>query len=93
MTGEVFRRLDIFGLELPTFNLKGRDKVQTRIGGVVSILIGLLVLMYASLKFSHLVDRHNPVINSFYKENYYESGEGIDLAERNVKIAFTVEDS
>ena len=25
-------------------------------------------------------------------ENYYESGQGIDLKERNVKIAFTVED-
>ena len=71
MTGEVFRRLDIFGQDLPTFILKGRDKVQTRIGGVVSILIFILVLMYASLKFSHLVDRHNPVMNSFYKENYY----------------------
>ena len=49
--------------------------------------------MYAILKFTHLVDRHNPVINSFFKENYYESGEGIDLVERNVKIAFTIEDT
>ena len=49
--------------------------------------------MYASLKFSHLVERHNPAMNSFYKENYYESGEGIDLDERNVKIAFTIEDT
>ena len=71
MTGEVFRRLDIFGQNLPTFILKGKDKVQTRIGGVVSILIGILVLMYACLKFSHLIDRHNPVMNSFYKEDYY----------------------
>ena len=49
--------------------------------------------MYASLKFSHLVDRHSPVWSSFYKENYYESGEGIDIVERNVKLAFTIEDS
>ena len=48
--------------------------------------------MYASLKISHLVEKHGPVLNSFYKENYYESGEGIDLVERNVKLAFTVED-
>ena len=51
MTGEVFKRLDIFGLELPKFILKGKDKVQTRIGGVFSILIFILVLAYASLKF------------------------------------------
>ena len=49
--------------------------------------------MYASLKFSHLIDKHNPNINSFYQENYYESKEGIDLVERNVKIAFTIEDT
>ena len=49
--------------------------------------------MYASLKFTHLVTKHNPQTNSFYKENFYESGEGIDLEERNVKLAFTVEDT
>ena len=49
--------------------------------------------MYASLKFTHLVTKHNPQTNSFYKENFYESGEGIDLEERNVKLAFTIEDT
>ena len=93
MTGEVFRSLDIFGKDLPTFILKGKSKVQTRLGGVISILIGILILMYASLKLTHLLDKHNPVMSSFYKENYFESGEGIDLQERNVKIAFTIEDT
>ena len=32
-------------------------------------------------------------MNSFYKENYYESGEGINFEERNLKLAFTVEDT
>ena len=49
--------------------------------------------MYASLKFSHLIDKHNPATNSFYKENYYEGGEGIDLEAYNVKLAFTIEDT
>ena len=93
MTGEVFRSLDFFGKDLPSFILKGQRRVKTRIGGVVSILIFILIIMYASLKFSHLVDKHNPVTNSFYKENYYGSKEGIDLVERNVKIAFTIEDT
>ena len=53
----------------------------------------IVVLLYASLKFSHLIDKHNPVMNSFYKENYYESLEGIDLSERKVKLAFTIEDT
>ena len=32
-------------------------------------------------------------MNSYFKENFYESGEGIDLEERNIKIAFTIEDT
>ena len=32
-------------------------------------------------------------MNSYYVENYWEDGEGIDLDERNVKIAFTIEDT
>ena len=32
-------------------------------------------------------------MNSYYKENYWPDGEGIDLDERNVKIAFTIEDT
>ena len=63
MTGEVFRRLDIFGQDLPTFNLKGKDKVLTRIGGVVTIIISITVLMYAGIKFQHLVTRDNPVMS------------------------------
>ena len=52
-----------------------------------------MVLNYASLKFSHLIDKHNPNINSFYQDDYYESKEGVDLVNRNVKIAFTIEDT
>ena len=32
-------------------------------------------------------------MNSFYQENYYQSREGIDFVERNLKIAFTIEDT
>ena len=67
--------------------------MSTRIGGFASIVMFIVVLLYASLKFSHLIDKHNPVMNSFYKENYYESQEGIDLSERKVKLAFTIEDT
>ena len=52
MTGELFRNLDSFGQSLPKFILKGRDKIQSRLGGVVTIIIYIYVLMYASLKFS-----------------------------------------
>ena len=91
MTGEIFKNMDAFGESLPTFILKGRKKVQTRIGGVTTILICTVVLMYAGLKFSHLIDKHNPVMSSYFKEDYYASGEAVDLSERNFRMAISVE--
>ena len=72
MTGEVFKNIDVFGESLPTFILKGRDKVTTRTGGVATIMITIIALMYAALKFSHLVDKHNPMMSSYFKEDYYK---------------------
>ena len=93
MAGEVFRGLDFFGETLPKFILKGKEKVQTRVGGVATILIGLVVLMYAGFKFSHLITRHNPVMFTYYKDNLYShNSESINLSARKFRIALTVED-
>ena len=51
MTGEYFRSLDSFGQSLPKFIIKGRDKAQSRLGGVITIIIYIYVLMYATFKF------------------------------------------
>ena len=77
---------------MPTFILKGRDKVQTRTGGVATIVITIIALMYAALKFSHLTDKHNPMMSSYFKEDYYKSEDLINLSERRVRLAFTIED-
>ena len=59
-TGRVLERFDAFGSKLPPFNLKGKTKVHTRLGGIVSLLIMSVTLMYGSIKFMHLLSRHNP---------------------------------
>ena len=92
MTGEVFKTIDVFGESLPTFILKGRDKVQTRTGGVATIVITIIALMYAALKLSHLIDKHNPMMSSYFKEDYFKSEDLINLSERKVRLAFTIED-
>ena len=60
MTSEVFKSFDVFGKSLPTFILKGRKEMKTFLGGFVSILVFLVILMYATLKFTHLALKHNP---------------------------------
>ena len=55
--------LDIFGIPIPSFNLKGRMSVQTGTGGVVSFIILLIMVLYASLKFIHLIEKENPNVS------------------------------
>ena len=44
--------LDLFGKEVPKFNLKGETHVNTSVGGLISVAIMVLALVYTSRKFS-----------------------------------------
>ena len=39
MSNGIFKRLDTFGRDLPTFEIKGKDKVKTQVGGFTTLLI------------------------------------------------------
>ena len=89
-TGEVFKKIDTFGYPLPNFNLKGNEKVTTIVGGFCTLIILLTVFMYGTLKFSNLITKPSPIINSYFAENEM-TGVSLNLNERNYKLAFTVE--
>ena len=55
--------MDIFGIDVPTFNVKGETKVMTVTGGLVSFGVGIIFFIYATLKLSHLMDKYNPNIS------------------------------
>ena len=81
-------------MPVPTFNIKGQDRVTTRTGGVVTLLILATVLLYAVIKFNHLHTRHNPYMSSFLTD--ITKTDSINLDEephyKQFKIAFSVED-
>ena len=89
-TGEAFRTLDAFGEKLPTFNIKGSDRVNTIAGGVLSIVLYMTVFMYSMIKLGHLVSKHNPNISTYYKDKEMY-GRSLNLNERKFRFAFTVE--
>ena len=93
MISELLRGLDAFGQSLPKFILRGKDRMQSRLSGVVTLIINLCVLMFATLKFSYFITRNKPTMFSYLKDNDYSiNGEEINLSERNFKIAVTIED-
>ena len=87
----VFKRLDIFGVDLPTFNIKGESKVMTVSGGLLSFFVGIVFFIYGSLKLSHLLDKYNPSISELKEINFYDSSERLVLDDFGFRIAFAVE--
>ena len=56
------REIDIFGQKIPTFNIKGKDRVQTAIGGILTALIISVTIGYAISKLHDLIIRADPNI-------------------------------
>ena len=83
--------MDSFGKEVPSFNLRGQEKVNTIVGGFVSILILIIIFLYANLKLTQLITGANPVISQQIVEDYYGPKDEFNLNENNIRFAFTVE--
>ena len=82
---------DFFGKPVPTFNIRGKHRVSTTIGGYVSTICMVLVLIYATIKFIDLYNRNNPVINENIIKNYYGNEDVINLYENGFRMAFAIE--
>ena len=89
-TGEVFKKIDAFGSPLPSFNIKGKETITTIVGGFCTLILFFTIFSYGALKFSNLITKPSPIINSYFAEN--ETGNSVvNLNEHNFKFAFTVE--
>ena len=58
--GDFLENIDSFGEPLPVFNVKGRDTIQTRCGGLLTLAIILVVVLYGAVKLEHLLSKYNP---------------------------------
>ena len=45
-----FRKVDKFGQPIPAFNVNGKDKVKTAVGGFLTLAVLALVLIYFLIK-------------------------------------------
>ena len=64
--------------------------MNTIVGGICSLALYMTLLMYASIKFNHLVTKHNPNISSFELVDEL-IGQSINLNKQNFRFAFTIE--
>ena len=83
--------IDIFQIGLPSFNMRGRTRIPTIFGAILSFLIFNLIMVYFALKFQHLINRHNPQIASYEEQNAIDSSFIFNFKENNYRFAFAVE--
>ena len=84
------KKIDIFGGQVPSFNIHGQKTIQTIPGAIATIVIAILTLSFGILKFEHLVRRKNPVINE--TTSVLAEGSIQQLSDKNIAMAFAVED-
>ena len=86
------RDLDNFGRQIPAFNIKGKDSVNTVVGGFLSFAIMTVTLGYAIGGIVDLINREDPIINENIVQDYYglTDLDGLNLKESNQKMAIAV---
>ena len=63
--------MDIFGAPVPSFNIKGEGKIGTITGGLCSFLLGVIALLFASLKLQIMLARTDTVTTITERDGFY----------------------
>ena len=60
--GDSLKKLDLFGASVPSFRLNKKDKVHSCVGGCLTLMLFSITLLFALVKFEHLMLHKNPSI-------------------------------
>ena len=74
-----------------SFNIGGKTVIKTKCGGIITCLIIALMAAYAAMKFSHLLERHNPNLSQYTETNIFDDNDRLNLNEINFRLAFSIE--
>ena len=55
----------MFGRPIIGFNVRGQKDVKTNVGAFATMVIAIIVLLFACIKFIELNDKKNPVISQY----------------------------
>ena len=86
----LLKKFDLFAAPLPGFNIGGETTVQSNTGGLVSISILSVTLLFALLKLQDLLTKHNPTISSFVEEDAFGPSDKFDTGHDDFMMAFAL---
>ena len=85
------KNVDMFGAPVPTFNLGGKNQVQTSFGALVSMIIMSLVFMFSLMKLEGLLMKKRPDVVSFVDEEAITSDYLYNTRDEPFMMAFSAE--
>ena len=83
--------MDLFAEPVPNFNIRGKTKVSSVLGSILSAILLLIVLFYGANKFTFLLERRNPTISSYAERGAVTKNDKINLRDENLRFAFGIE--
>ena len=57
--------MDLFGRPVPGFKINGHERVNTTTGGLITLLMMSILILFGLLRLQHLLTHHNPTINTY----------------------------
>ena len=87
----MFRQVDHFSKEIPSFNLKGETNVTTLLGSIFTTLIVLVTLSYSLMKFEKVMTGRNADVTVFTELGHISADEKVNLNDISFRMAFVVE--
>ena len=87
----ILEATDLYQEQLPSFNLRGRKTIPSLAGALVSLLVYLIVFLYAYKNLGRLLNRSNPEISEFQEYGVLTSDETVNVEEIGFKFAFAIE--
>ncbi len=58
--GNALKSASIFGVKVPSFNVNGKHKVHTFLGGILTFFVISVAILFGSYKMIKLVNQLNP---------------------------------
>jgi len=85
------KAVDFFGEQVPSFRLKGQERVHTWPGACFTFVILAVVLAFFILKIIFAASTLNPRVSVFFQRDFYTEQELIDTSKESFKFAFSFE--
>ena len=76
---------------MPQFQLKGRSRVPSLIGGIFALAILAIMALYALIKLNVLLNHENPNVSTFLDLFAIDQWEKLALPEKELYFAWSIE--